>query len=127
MIERKPVRFSKWNPVHRDRMISYVYTSPTPSPRGNPVVIRRQDRWMRVKAYIAQVAIHTGVDTFDVYGGHAVGGWAWHRIVTVTEQDAVDYFKTQIDDGAFMLKGMFRNAIAGRERRLGSDRSGDRR
>jgi hypothetical protein len=110
-LERNLIRFSKWTPVRRDGVIGYSYTNP----RDGRRVRLGSDRWMRAKSRIAASALATGAETFDVYGG--LGRLRWRRVVTVTEAESVDFFETAISSGAFMLRGLYRKALATRDRR----------
>lgn len=115
VIERKPIRFSKWTPVQRDGAIGYSYTREI-TYRNGTIGARRitagHDRWMRAKWRIASSALGTGVEEFTVYAGNK-----WRRTVTCTEAEAIEFFETAIANGAFTLKGIYRKALACRDRR----------
>lgn len=109
--ERAPVEFPKWAPVRRDERIAYTYVLPS---TGR--TIRAQDRWMRGPWRLAAACLHTGATEFTVRGG--LGGRAWVRTVTCTEDQADAWFREQIGKGHFMLKGEYRKALNGQQRRI---------
>ncbi len=115
-VERKTIAFSKWTPVARDNRIGYEYVVGV-GPRGARKISPGGDRWQRAKWKIARAAIALGIEEFRVYGG--VGSRRWVRTVTVTQDEADEFFRHAIEDlGDFMLRGEYRRASARRELRL---------
>lgn len=115
MIERKPIRFSRWTPVKRDTYIGYSYVVQA-GPRGVRRIAPGNDRWMRAKFRIASSALASGVEEFTVSGG--LGARSWRRTVLCSQEEAEQFFRDAIEAGSFMLKGTFRKALATKERRL---------
>lgn len=113
MIERSPIKFSRWRPVRRDHGIAYSYVNPADGRRVSP----GSDRWSRVKGHIAAAAIATGAETFICHGGG--GRWRWVREVTITEAEAEAYFSESMKGPTgFMLRGKVDQAHRIRDRRL---------
>lgn len=112
MIERDPIRFSKWTPVARDQRIGYSYVRPSDGRTHRSGT----DRWMRAKTWIASSALASGAETFRVRGG--VGSREWKRDVLVSQEEALAFFDAAILRGAFTLRGTYEKALAARERRL---------
>jgi len=110
-VERDPISFTDWTPVVRDYSISYAYTNPATGRR----VSSGGGRWMVVKLWMAEAAIATGAAEFDTNGG--MGDKRWRRTVTISQDEADEFFKAGIAKGFFTLKGTYRRACVRRRKR----------
>lgn len=109
-VERKTIRFGEWVPVKRDNRIGYSYTLP----KTGKLVRVGGDRWMRAKSRLAQSALWTGASEYHVHGG--MGARRWHRVVTVTQQEA-EQFLRDAAASTNIMRASLRRSLSARDRR----------
>lgn len=110
MRRRRTVNLDRFKPVARDHRVGFRYTNPATGRETYSC-----DRWMRAPAHIAEAALWTGAEEFEVDGG--AGARAWKRTVTVTQEQA-ERFLRDAADRDFTVKGMLKRALIRRDRRV---------